>query len=234
MPISILLTKLYISSPRPEVVSRPHLIERLNAGLVRQLSLISSPAGFGKTTLLQEWVSAADLPVAWLSLDTGDNDPNHFWSYVIAALQTVKDDLGRAVFEALGTPQPPPLESLIIDLINDITDNLGIRDIPVAAPVSEVKTILILDDFHLITAPEIHETLTYFFENLPPQLHLIISSRVDPPWPLARFRAQRKMTEIRTEDLRFTTEEVAAFTPGWLPERDAPGWADYRAGKFHT
>ena len=195
----LLATKLYIPPPRPHLVARPRLLERLNQGLAGRLILVSGPAGFGKTTLLSEWAQVAYPHVAWLSLDSADNDPTRFWMYAIAALQTVREDLGSAALAALQLPQPPAMEALLTGLINDI-----------AACGSE-PLVLVLDDLHLITAPPVHEALIFLVDHLPPAMHLVISGRADPPWPLARLRATGEMTELRTDDLRFTAAEVAAF-----------------------
>ena len=212
MTVPLLKTKLYIPAPRSELVSRPRLIEQLNAGLHRKFTLISASAGFGKTTLLSEWIhgrggvtpptlGAVTAPlrnVAWLSLDDHDNDPTRFWAYFIAALQTARADLGAAALAALQSRHPPPSEGLLTHLINEIAE--------LAAPLT-----LVLDDFHTVTAPQVHDALTFCLDNLPPQLHLILSGRTDPPWPLARRRARGEMAELRTDDLRFTFEEAAAF-----------------------
>jgi LuxR family maltose regulon positive regulatory protein len=195
----LLATKLYIPPPRPRLVARPRLLELLNQGLAGRLILVSGPAGFGKTTLLSEWAQVAYPHIAWLSLDQADNDPTRFWVYVIAALQTVREDLGSAALAALQLPQPPAMEALLTGLINDI-----------AACGSE-PVVLVLDDLHLITAPPVHEALIFLVDHLPPAMHLVISGRADPPWPLARLRATGEMTELRTDDLRFTAAEVAAF-----------------------
>ncbi len=198
MTTPLLKTKLYIPAPRSELVSRPRLIEQLDAGIRRKFTLLSASAGFGKTTLLSEWIAGCKRPIAWLSLDEHDNDPARFWAYFIAALQTARADLGAAALAALQSRQPPPIESLLTQLINEITE--------LAAPL-----ILVLDDFHTITAPQIHDALTFCLDNLPPQMHLLFSSRTDPPWPLARRRARGEMAELRTDDLRFTSDEAAAF-----------------------
>jgi len=212
MSTPLLTTKLYIPPVRPDpstglrarLVSRPRLTERLNAGLHRKLTLISAPAGFGKTTLLSEWASqrvgesADGRPVAWLSLDEGDNDPARFWAYLIAALQTIHEGIGEAALEALVSPQPPHVEALLTGLINEIAE---IPDL----------SALVLDDFHVITDQRVNDEVTFFLDSMPPQMHLILSSRADPPWPLARLRARREMTELRTNDLRFTPKEAAAF-----------------------
>jgi len=174
------------------------LIERLNAGLHRKLTLISAPAGFGKTTLLSEWVGSCERPVAWLSLDEGDNDPARFWAYVIAALQTVEAGIGEGVLAASQSPQPPPIEAVLTTLVNEI---VAIPD-PFA---------FVLDDYHVIKAEAIHNALTFLLDHLPPQLHLVLATRADPPLPLARLRARGQLTELRQSDLRFTTDEAAAF-----------------------
>jgi LuxR family transcriptional regulator, maltose regulon positive regulatory protein len=200
----ILATKLYVPPPRPKVVLRPKLIERLNEGLRqnqgfgRKLTLISAPAGFGKTTLVSEWVAGCKRPVAWLSLDKGDNDPACFLTYFVAALQRVAPNIGKVVMGALQSPQPPPIESILTTLLNEITtipDNF----------------VLVLDDYHVLDAKLIDNALTFLLEHLPPQIHLVISTREDPPFPLARLRARSQLTELRAADLRFTPAEAAEF-----------------------
>jgi len=203
MAAPLLTTKLYIPPVRPECVSRPRLIERLNAGLDRKLTLVSAPAGFGKTTLLSEWVhsrgrSETCPSVAWVSLDKGDNDPARFWAYVIAALQTVQTEIGETALVALGSRQPPPVEAILNGLINEIAKVPG-------------PFVLVLDDVHVITEQRVHEALTFLLDHLPPQMHVTVSSRADPPWPLARLRARGEMTELRASDLRFSDKEAAAF-----------------------
>jgi LuxR family maltose regulon positive regulatory protein len=183
------------------------LIKRLIAGSQCALTLISAPAGFGKTTLLQEWISERKQNIAWFSIDRGDNDPIRFWSYVIAALQTVNPDLGKTIFTALQTPQPPSLQSLLTELINEISTESD----HTSKIQSGKQKVLVLDDYHLITDSRIQKLMVFFLENLPSQMHLILSSRTDPPWPLARLRARRIMTEIRVDELRFTSLEVATF-----------------------
>jgi LuxR family maltose regulon positive regulatory protein len=194
----LLRTKLYIPPIRRRSVSRPHLVERLNPGQNRKLTLISAPAGFGKTTLLSECAANCGRPVSWLSLDERDNDAARFWTYVIAALQTLCDGVGAVVLEVLQTPHALPNEVLLGQLINELAE-------------SPETLTLILDDLHVITNPQIHETLIFFTENLPAQMHLIASGRADPPWPLARWRARGQVVEIRTDDLRFNSAETAAF-----------------------
>jgi LuxR family maltose regulon positive regulatory protein len=212
----ILSTKLYIQPTRPELVLRPRLIERLNEGLHRKLSLISAPAGFGKTTLLTEWVEAlrsADpksnqnsCQVGWLSLDEGDNDPVRFLVYFVTAVQTIWTDVGAGILDTLQSPQPPPIESMLTALINEIAVN---SDDP--ARTSSHRFALVLDDYHVVEAQPIHAALNFLIDNLPPQMHLVITTREDPPLPLARLRAGGQMTELRAGDLRFTEAETATF-----------------------
>ncbi len=198
MATPLLQTKLYIPPARPELVSRPRLIERLNAGLDRKLTLVSAPAGFGKTTLLSEWVTGCTRPVAWLSLDEGDNDPAHFLAYFIATIQTIHQDIGQSLVTASQSSQPLAIQAILTALINDIST------------IAERFT-LVLDDYHLITAQPIHDGLGFLLDHLPPQLHLVLATRADPPLPLARLRARGQLTELRQSDLRFTTAEAAAF-----------------------
>jgi len=205
--VPLLRTKLYISPLQSEIVPRPRLIKRLNAAILRAFTLISAPAGFGKTTIMREWISDRTLKVAWFSIDRGDNDPIRFWTYLIAAIQTVDPDVGKTIFAAIQTPQPASIESLISELINEIS--LG-TDGSTRLPPKK-KLILVLDDYHLITESSVHDSLFFFLENLPSRVHLIISSRADPPWPLARLRARRKLAELRAEEIRFTSNEVATF-----------------------
>jgi LuxR family maltose regulon positive regulatory protein len=200
MAVPILKTKLYIPPIRAEFVPRSRLMERLNEGVRsgRRLTLISAPAGFGKTTLVSEWIRQSDSPAAWLSLDQGDNDPVRFWAYVIAALQTVCPGVGQGVLTALQSPRPPSIELLLTSLINEIASQ--------SAPL-----VLVLDDLHLIASAQVHEGIVFLLDHLPGQMHVVLSSRADPPWPLARRRARGEMAELRASDLRFTPGEAAAF-----------------------
>src|SRR6266581_2175717 len=201
MPPPMLTTKLYIPRLRPNVVSRPRLIERLNEGLQRKLTLISAPAGFGKTTLVSEWAEGIERPrarTAWLSLDEGDNDPIGFLTYLVAALQTMAANIGEGVLGVLQSPQPPPIEAILTALLNDLTT------------ISD-HCALVLDDYHVIDAQPVAHALTFLLDHLPPHLHLVIATREDPPLPLARLRARDQLTEVRVTDLRFTHSEAAGF-----------------------
>src|SRR5437588_6076660 len=198
MPTPILATKLYIPRLRPNVVSRSRLLERLNEGLHRKLTLIAAPAGFGKTTLVSAWVAGCDRQVAWLSLDKGDSDPILFLMYLIAALQTIAPNIGEGVSGVLQSPQPPPTASILTALLNEITtipDNF----------------VLVLDDYHVLDAKPLDQALAFLLEHLPPQMHLVIITREDPQLPLARLRARGQLTELRAVDLRFTPSEAAEF-----------------------
>jgi LuxR family maltose regulon positive regulatory protein len=225
MATPLLTTKLYIPPVRPNLVPRPRLIERLNAGprSGRKLTLISAPAGFGKTTLVSEWVgdlrlddtseSRVTCKFAWFTLDEGDNDPARFLAYFVAALSRV-DGIGATIGEgALGMlhasqpftsaqdatqPQPPPTEAVLTSLINEL------------AAIPE-GIILILDDYHMIQSSPVDEGLSFLLEHLPPQMHLVIATREDPQLPLARLRARGQLTELRGADLRFTSSEAAEF-----------------------
>jgi LuxR family maltose regulon positive regulatory protein len=198
----VLTTKLYIPPFRSEGVSRPRLIERLNEGLRRsaKLTLVSAPAGFGKTTLLSEWVADGErrTRVGWVSLDEGDNDLARFLTYVVAALQQIDDRLGQACQVGLQALQPQAVEPLITALINDVA---AFGD----------RLVLVLDDYHAITLPAIHEAIAFLLDHSSPQLHLVIASRADPPFALSRLRVRRQLTEIRAIGLRFSEEEAAAF-----------------------
>ena len=198
MPTPILATKLYVPPPRPKVVLRPRLIERLNEGLDRRLTLICAPAGFGKTTLLSEWVAGCGRPTAWLSLDEGDGDPSRFLAYLVAALQTIAADIGEGVLGALQSPRPPPTESILTTLLNEITtvpDNF----------------VLVLDDYHVVDARPVDDALAFLIEHLPPRMLLVISTREDPNLPLARLRGRGQLSELRAADLRFTPSEASEF-----------------------
>ncbi len=203
MSIPILTTKLFIPPPRPQVVVRSRLMERLNESLHRKLTLISAPAGFGKTTLMSEWIVGCkrlepEVYAAWLSLDEGDSDSTRFLVYLIAALQTVSADIGNRMLAVLQSSQPPPSEAILTVLLNEIAT------IP-------NHIILVLDDYHLIECSAVDQALTFLIEHLPPQMHLVIATREDPGLPLARYRSRDQLTELRAADLRFTPAEAAEF-----------------------
>ena len=195
----LLATKLHVPRPRTHLVPRAHLVERLQQGAERALTLVSAPAGFGKTTLLAQWLAESGMPVAWLSLEAEDNDPTRFLSYLIAALQTLDAQIGATALALLHTPQPPSPEAVLAVLTNDLADRGG------------DDFALVLDDYHVITAESIQRGMTFLLEHLPPQMHLILATRADPPLPLARLRAQGQLCEVRAADLRFGTAEASTF-----------------------
>ena len=206
MQETVLRTKLYVPPLRSKLVTRQRLFERLNQGLQlnHKLSLISAPAGFGKTTLLSEWIAGCKRPAAWLSLDEGDSDPARFLTYFVAALQTLAPTVGEGVLAVLQSPQPAPTESIMTTLLNEIStipDNF----------------VFILDDYHLVDtlavdAPtSVDGILNFLLEHLPPQMHLVIATREDPTLPLARLRVRDQLTELRVMDLRFTAAEATGF-----------------------
>src|ERR1700716_1929277 len=197
----LLQTKLHIPRSRPGLVPRPRLIERLNQGIDGELTLVSAPAGFGKTTLLAEWLATAQAgtgPAAWVALDQNDNDPTLFWAYFVAALQTVHAEVGARALALLHSLQPLPVETLLCTLVNELS------------AVSQ-RFVLVLDDYHLIDAPPVHQGIAFLLDHLPPRLHLVIASRADPLLPLSRLRARGELAELRAADLRFTVDEAAAF-----------------------
>ena len=200
MSVPILATKLYIPPPRSKVVLRPRLIERLNAGLTakHKLTLISAPAGFGKTTLVSEWIAHCKQLVAWLSLDEGDNDPTRFLTYLIAALETIEPNIGAEVLALVNSTEPPPNESILTSLLNEI----------VTLPFD---FILVLDDYHTVDAKGIDDAVAFLLEHQPPQMHLVIATREDPRLSLARLRVRQQMTELRVAELRFANTEAAEF-----------------------
>jgi LuxR family maltose regulon positive regulatory protein len=200
----LLTTKLYIPPVREKRVSRTRLLQRLDEGLGQcvRLMLVSGPAGFGKTTLLAEWSNLQsqipNLKFAWLSLDEHDNDLARFWSYVIAALQTVQADVGQAAQAMLRATPPAPLEAVLTSLINDAAAHLPL-------------CVLVLDDYHVIESRPIHESLSFLLDHLPPQLRLVIATRADPPFALSQLRARQQMIEVRADGLRFAPDEATAF-----------------------
>jgi LuxR family maltose regulon positive regulatory protein len=195
---SLLLTKLFVPQVRANRVARPALVAQLNRGLAGRLTVVSAPAGFGKTTLVADWLRQVDRPYTWLSLDEGDNDASRFLTYLTAAVQRVDSGWGKSVRGLLRSPQPPALTAMTVTLINEIADD-------------DSPFVLVLDDYHLISARSIHDTLSFLLDNLPPQMHVVILGRADPPISLARLRACGEMIELRADDLRFMPEETAAF-----------------------
>lgn len=198
MATPVLVTKLFIPTPRPALVLRRHLIERLNEQLDRDLTLICAPAGFGKTTLLIEWVDAIELPTAWVSLDEGDSDIGRFLTYVIAALRTIAPGIGEGWLTALQSHQPPQAEAVLVGLVNEMSE------LPSAV-------MLILDDYHVIDSAAVDDSVSFLLEHLPSQLHVVISTREDPNLPIARLRGRGQLTEVRASDLRFTVAEAAEY-----------------------
>ncbi len=198
MTEQILSTKLYFPSTQPLWVKRKRLIEKLNNCFNAKLTIVSAPAGFGKTTLLSEWIEQSKYPVGWVSLDQGDNDPKRFHAYIIAALQQIQPDFGKNTELIIKSPQQVPAENIVTSLINEINESLE-------------KSVFILDDYHLIESPVIHQLFSFFIEHMPANLHLIISGRHDPPIPLSKLRTRKQLYEIREADLRFTTDETINF-----------------------
>ncbi len=209
---SLLTTKFFIPTLRLVVVARPRLLTLLNGGLDKKLLLVSAPAGFGKTTLVAAWIEDLRLnraapkrvDVAWLSLDGNDNEPERFFTYMVAALQSVAPAIGTAALLLLQAAPTTPLEQLLTLLINDLS------------PLDS-QLLLVLDDYHVITAQPIHDALIFLLEHLPPTLHLLLTTRMDPPLPLARWRVRRELVEVRARELRFTAVEAAQFLQQTLP-----------------
>lgn len=198
MALSVVATKLFVPPARPNMVVRPRLLARLDEGIQRKLTLISAPAGFGKTTLVSTWIATAERPAAWLSLDEEDNDPIRFLGHLVAAVQTIRAPIGARALRALQSPQPPPAQAILTALLNEL------------AAVSE-PFALVLDDYHLIDAEPVHRALGFLLQHSPPQMHLLIATREEPPLPVARLRARNQLTELRAADLRFTPSEAAEF-----------------------
>src|SRR5271156_840277 len=194
----LLATKLHMPRPRPGFVPRPLLAGRLEEGLARGLGLVCAPAGSGKTALPPDWARRENRPVAWLSLDTGDNDPARFWRYVAAALDRVRPGIGEQVAVLLRGPQQPPLEAVVTTLINELALLPG-------------EVTVVLDDYHLIDSQPVHGSIAFLLGRLPPGLRLVLASRADPPLSLARLRADGRLGELRADELRFTLDETGVF-----------------------
>jgi len=201
---ALLATKLHVPRPQPGFVPRPRLVEALGEGLARGRMLVCAPAGFGKTALLADWARGDGHPVAWLGLDGGDSDPARFWRHAVAALDRARPGLAGRV----GPPPPGSLAGLVAALVNEL-----------AADPGPDEVLLVLDDYHLVGSGPVHESVAFLLENLPPGLRVVVSSRADPPLPLARLRARGQLAELRAADLRFTPEEAAAL----LGEAAGPG-----------
>jgi LuxR family maltose regulon positive regulatory protein len=219
MRTPLLATKFFAPPVRRDLVPRPRLLERLNEGLDRRLVLVSAPAGFGKTTLLSEWlrtrpqwVTAENHPpgVAWLSLDTEDNELTRFLGYLIAALEPIAPEVGQSVGNLLRLPQLPPTEMILTTLINELCS-------------LSTDLVLILEDYHTIETGAIHRALTFLLDNLPPQVHLVISTRADPPLPLSRWRSRGMLVEIHADHLRFTSQECVAYLNDTMDLNLIPG-----------
>ncbi|HZJ10361.1 MAG TPA: AAA family ATPase, partial [Trueperaceae bacterium] len=198
MTSAIRATKLYLPKQPAKKVFRTRLIERLNEGLDRELTLVAAPAGFGKTTLVSEWLSRCGRPVAWLSLDEAENDSARFLTYLVAALQMVVPEAGEGAPSLLGASQPPPTESVLTVLLNEIV-------------ASQVSPVLVLDDYHVIDSEPVDRILSFLLDHLPHQLNLVIATREDPRLPLSRLRARGQLSELRAVDLRFTVTEAEEF-----------------------
>ena len=206
-PRLLLETKFYVPQSSRARVPRARLSERLDGGTASKLVLVSAPAGFGKTTLLAEWLASGPAAptdarrAAWLSLDREDNDPATFWTYLVAALQPVAPGVGASAVALLQSSQPPPIQTVLTTLLNDL-----------GALTDDV--VLVLDDYHVIDTPDVHAGMAFLLDHLPPRLHLLIAGRADPPLPLPRLRARGELVELRAGDLRFAPEEAAAYLNG--------------------
>jgi LuxR family maltose regulon positive regulatory protein len=196
----LLATTLHVPRAQPGFVARSRLGRALGDALARPLVLVCAPAGFGKTVLLADWARSGNLPVGWLSLDPGDNDPARFWRHALAALDRAHPGIAERAAPLLGPPASSSFEGLVTALINDLAARRG-----------EDELLLVLDDYHLIDSPQVHTPLTFLLKHLPPGLRVVLASRSDPPLPLARLRAAGQLAELRAADLRLTEEEAAAL-----------------------
>ena len=194
----LLATKLQVPRSRPGLVPRRRLADRLEEGLNRGLVLVAAPAGYGKSVLLSEWVRGMTEPVAWLSLDAGDNDPVRFWRHVLAALDMVRPGIAERVSPLAGPPAPPAYDSLVSALINEV-----------AAEPDQPGVLLVLDDYHLISSDSVQASVRFLLAHRPPQLRVVLASRSDPPLGLARYRGRGELGEVRAADLRFNLDEAA-------------------------
>ena len=200
----VIATKLYAPIPRPGLVARPRLRQALRPGAATRLTLASAPAGFGKTTLLGEWLhdwqAGEERRLAWLSLDASDADPTSFWTYVVTALQATVPGTAPGALELIAA-SPLPTELVLTSLVNDLATTPG-------------EVCLVLDDYHLADGPEVSTGMTFLLDHLPPQVHVVISTRSDPELPLPRWRMRGELVEIRAADLRFTADETTEYLNG--------------------
>ncbi len=197
---ALLATKLHVPRLQPGFVPRRRLVHALEEGLAWGRMLVCAPAGFGKTALLADWARHGERPVAWLSLEAADNDPARFWRHVFTAVGQARPGVGELARPLLGSLDPPSPEGLVTALINELAGESG-----------DDEAVLVLDDYHLIDSPPVHESVLFLVEHLPPGLRLVLASRADPPLPLPRLRARGQLAELRAADLRFTSEEAAAL-----------------------
>jgi LuxR family maltose regulon positive regulatory protein len=197
---SVVATKLFIPQVRPRRVARSRLVDSLNEGVSRKLTVVTAPAGYGKTTLLSEWANQSHIPVAWISLDGADNDEDRLVTYFVAAIQAVSEGsgMGEIVLAMRQSPQPLPLQTVIAAMINEMADY-------------GQEFALVFDDYHAIDAQPVHELVDTILNYLPANVHLVIASRSIPPLPLARLRVRDELTELTTRDLKFATGEVETF-----------------------
>jgi len=206
----ILATKFFVPHPRKDRVVRTALIQQLNAQMDRKLTLISAPAGFGKTSLLSEWIHAYPRPVAWISLDENESDPVHFMRYLVTSLQTIHADLGASILAILDAPQLPPMTTLLTTLINELM-------------AFSQEFMLVLDDYHLVDVPGIQEIISFLLDHQPPPMHLVITTRADPTLPLGRLRSMNELSEFRAAELSFSREETESFFNQALTLNLSPG-----------
>lgn len=207
----LILTKLQRPQVRPDTLPRSHLIAQLNRGLARRLTLVSAQAGAGKTTLMAQWLDQSSCPGAWLSLDAYDNDLALFAGYLCAAVRTVYPDACGEAVALLNASQTPPPRVLLSAFVNHLSAYLEPQEPHAGSAAADRPLIIVLDDFHHITDPAIHDFVADLVAYLPQQVHLALATRIDPPLPLARLRARREMSELRTADLRFTVQEAATL-----------------------
>ena len=195
---NIVPTKIQLPPLRSKLVSRVELLRKLEPSAHHRLTLVTAPAGYGKTTLVLNWIHRREACSAWLSLDAEDNDPVRFWVYVVAALQQLVPQLGKQTLELIQASTPHHMQSVVASLVNELS-------------MTEGAIVLVLDDYHLIQNPAIHDTLAFLIDHLPTHFHLTITTRTEPPLPLARFRARGQMLELGSDDLRFSQEETLRF-----------------------